>query len=108
MGSLGSLVAHWVAGNPLLHVWLVGRSGHNRGAHWAMPASAAGQVHVLQCDTSCASDAAVLAAAVSAAGAGPIRGILHAAGTLKDATLTAQSAKTLRTVFAPKLQVSIC
>lgn len=105
LGSLGGLVAQWVAANPLVHVWLAGRSGRARGASWALPAVAAGQVHVLQCDTASASDAAALATAVAAAGAGPIRGVIHASGILKDATLAAQNAKMLRTVFAPKLQV---
>lgn len=108
LGSLGSLVAQWAAAHPKLHVWLVGRSGRTRaprGAAWALPATASAQLHIMQCDTSSASDSAALAAAVVSAGAGPIRGIVHASGLLKDAMLATQTSKTLRSVFAPKVQV---
>ena len=59
----------------------------------------------MQCDVSSASDACSLTVAVAAAGAGPIRGIIHAGGTLKDATLAAQTFKSLRAVFTPKVRV---
>lgn len=105
LGSLGSLVARWAAAHPKLHVWLVGRSGRARGAAWALHTTALAQLHIMQCDTSSASDSAALAAAVAAEGAGPIRAIVHASGLLKDAMLATQTSKTLRTVFAPKVQV---
>ena len=63
------------------------------------------QVTAVQCNVCCASDVAALAAMMAAAEAPPVRAVLHIGGTLQDATLPAQSSRTLRTVFAPKLQV---
>lgn len=63
------------------------------------------QVTAVQCNVGCAGDVKALGAKLAAAGAGPVRAVLHVGGTLQDATLPAQSAATLRTVFAPKLQV---
>jgi KR domain len=59
----------------------------------------------VQCNVACAGDVAALAATMAAAGAGPVRAVLHVGGTLQDATLPAQSSITMRAVFAPKLQV---
>lgn len=63
------------------------------------------QVTAVQCNICCASDVAALAAAIAAAGAGPVRAVMHVGGTLQDATLPAQTAKSLRIVYAPKVQV---
>ncbi len=60
----------------------------------------------MQCDICCASDVAALMEAMAAARTGSIRAVMHIGGMLQDATLPSQSAKSLRAVFAPKVQVN--
>lgn len=61
----------------------------------------------MQCNICCSADVAALATTIAAANAGPVRAVLHVGGTLQDATLPAQTSKTLRSVFAPKLQARL-
>ncbi len=64
------------------------------------------QISALQCDICCAADVAELTAEMEAAKAPPICCVLHVGGSLRDGTLPGQTAKSLRAVFAPKVQVS--
>ena len=65
----------------------------------AVCASAA-RVTMLQCDASASADAPAL---VAAADQPPDAGVMHCAGILHDALLTAQTAASMRAVHAPKL-----
>ena len=67
----------------------------------ALAGATGAQVSMLRCDTGMASEAA--SALATAAGLPPVAGIMNSGGILQDALITAQTAASLRAVFAPKL-----
>ena len=98
-GGLGRLVATALLRNPGVTVVLVGRSP----APPDLPAAGDGaalQYH--RCDITDAAAVEQLIAEVTAE-LGPIRGIVHAAGVLKDAMLAGYSEADLEEVCAPKV-----
>ena len=58
-------------------------------------------ITLVACDSACAADVAALAADLRAAGIQPRR-LVHAAGVLRDGTLSSQTAAGMRVVLAPK------
>ena len=108
LGSLGVLIASWLAGQGQDHIVLLGRSGRAAEQPDAAPAVLSGstgaQVAMARCDTSLAAEVAGLDAACLAAGALPaLAGIINAGGVLVDSIFTSQTATSERTSFAPKL-----
>ena len=103
LGLLGSLTAQWLIEQGQQHLTLVGRSGKLvSDAHTFL------QMATSSCNTA----ATVLAADLSTAEASssiactsklPFSAVLHASGTLADATLQKQSAGSVRSVFAAKV-----
>ena len=104
LGSLGSLTAQWLIEHGQQHLTLVGRSGKLvSDAHTFL------QMATSSCNTA----VTVLAADMSTAEAShsvtctsklPLSAVLHASGALADATLQKQSAGSVRSVFAAKVE----
>ena len=67
----------------------------------ALAGATGAQVSMLRCDTGMAAEAAC--ALATAAGLPPVAGIMNSGGILQDALITAQTAASVRAVFAPKL-----
>jgi acyl transferase domain-containing protein len=103
LGGLGLVTARWLASEGARHLVLVGRSDPNAAAQETIAALEAQGVSV-----------AIAAADVSdpahvrhvlqqiAAGMPPLRGIIHAAGVLDDATLAEQTPERFHHALAPK------
>ncbi len=113
LGTLGQIVASWMAQQQVAALQLLGRSGRFAAAspELLQPGSAAysAAVTIAQCDSSIAEDVLGLLAGLAAAaqsGGHPVQGIMHAGGVLADATLAAQTLASLRTAFAPKVQAA--
>ncbi len=107
-GTLGGLVArHLVAAHRVGHLVLVSRGGPDApGApELATELSALGAtVTVAACDTT---DRAALARVLSAIpGEHPLTGVVHAAGTLDDATVPSLTPERLDTVLGPKVDAA--
>eukprot|EP00887_Chlorella_sp_A99_P003340 scaffold26.g3340.t1 len=97
LGGLGLLTAAWlVLEHPAAHIVLLGRSHAS-----ALPLSAAldgGLVGTLLADLGSSEDMAALSSSTV-----PLRGLIQSGGTLRDALLTSQNARTMRMVLAPKV-----
>ena len=77
------------------------RLADQQGSSAVLSGTSSGQVVMLRCDTGMAAEAAPALAA--AAGVPPVAGIMNSGGILQDAVITAQTAASVRAVFAPKL-----
>jgi acyl transferase domain-containing protein/NADPH:quinone reductase-like Zn-dependent oxidoreductase/acyl carrier protein len=99
LGGVGLAVARWLVAEGARRVVLVGRSGPSPEAERVLAELRAhAEVSVAQADVA---DEGALRAAL--AQAEPLRGIVHAAGILEDATLAEQDAGRLARVLAPKV-----
>ena len=104
-GALGLLVASWLVGQQgVRQLLLLGRTGKpgparpDSSAHQQLQTllGASASVCIMAADTAAASDSAAVAAAVRQQSAGPLLGIVHAAGVLEDAALRNQNLGGLR------------
>ena len=115
LGALGALAAAWLANGGASSLVLLGRTGHSRAvqqdhpAHLKQPLSA-GLVHTARCDMSSSEETCealgrgALAGARGRPGASSAqRGVLHAGGVLRDATLPNQTVAGARAVTGPKV-----
>jgi hypothetical protein len=103
-GSLGSLVARWLAAQGVAHIQLVSRAG-KAGAGSAVSeqlASSATPISVTMCDAGASADAEALRGGCCGAEGLPLLGVFHAGGVLADATLQQQSLAGIRAVAAAK------
>lgn len=104
LGALGLSLAEFLAENGAGALVLVGRSAPGRAAAARVEALRKGRMRVetIQCDVS---DRAALHQAVTdvLAGLPPLRGVIHAAGVLADATIADMSPAELTAVLAPKV-----
>ena len=107
LGSLGSLSSSWLSQHGATDLVLLGRSGK-------IPTSSKQMTDILRSTGSQAlvslskSDLArhakaQLSAMMSSASDKPVQGVLHASGTLADATLQKQTLAGVRSVFAAKV-----
>lgn len=81
------------------------RAADQQAASCAVAGGTAAQVVMMRCDTGMAAEAA--AALASGAGLLPVAGIMNSGGILQDAVLTAQTAASMRAVYAPKLMSAV-
>jgi acyl transferase domain-containing protein/acyl carrier protein len=105
LGGLGLSIAEWMASEGAEHVVLLGRRSAMNERHTEAIArmEARGcRVTVKACDVC---DRQGLAAIVDELCASdlPLRGVIHAAGVLRDAPLQAQSIRSFTEVMAPKI-----
>ena len=101
LGTLGSLTASWLAHTSGLGILVTGRVGRLAGSNsLAALVHASGRlITMISADASSPEDAAHLIGSSAV----EVVGLMHASGVLADATLQNQTARGLRTVFAPKM-----
>jgi acyl transferase domain-containing protein/acyl carrier protein len=104
LGGLGLEVAGWMAARGARHVALVGRSGLTSAAKEATDALTRGgvEVRVVRADVT---DEAELARALAEVETSmpPLRGVVHAAGVLDDASVLRLDRSRLDAVMGPKV-----
>ena len=102
LGGLGLLVARFLVEHGARHLVLVGRSGARKEQQTQLSelSQRGASVKVVQADVA---DAEQLAQAVATATSPPLRGVIHAAGTLHDGILQQQSWQTFEKVMASKV-----
>jgi 3-oxoacyl-(acyl-carrier-protein) synthase len=100
-GSLGLLVSTWLQLRQAGGLLLLGRSGRLADAAPSELLAAGGVLTACMCDAGMLEDAAA-ALCCSASADGPLTGLVHAGGILRDAALQQQTAATIRAVHAPK------
>ncbi|OBH16421.1 beta-ketoacyl synthase [Mycolicibacter sinensis] len=105
LGAVGGEVAGWLVERGARHLVLMGRSAPSATAEATLDGlrAAGAQVTVVQGDVTKADDVAAVLAAIGAS-MPPLRGVVHAAGTVDDAILARLDAPKLREVMAPKVQ----
>ncbi|MGK4000892.1 type I polyketide synthase [Sorangium sp. So ce1024] len=105
LGGLGLRLAEWLVAQGARHVALVGRSGATEAARAAIDAMQAkgARVLALRGDVSRPDDVARVLAEIDAQ-MPPLRGVVHAAMVLEDATALSLDAERFRRVTAPKVQ----
>ena len=105
-GTLGQLVAEWLAQQQQLHLQLVSRTGKlPAGAGQMLMAGTAAYNSLLtisSCDAGFREDLAGVVGRSADADAQPITCFMHAGGVLADATLAKQDPHGIRQVAAPK------
>ncbi len=103
LGGLGLEVARWLAAQGARHLVLTGRSAPKPHAEAVLDALRADgvQVVVARGDVGVADDVAKIIAQVP--DEAPLRGVVHAAGVLRDAAVANQDVEALATVFHPKV-----
>lgn len=103
LGDLGLIMARWVAGNGGGRLVLCGRTKPASAASGVIEGieRAGTAVEVVQADVASMQDVTRLVS-VSNSGNRPLRGIVHAAGVLRDALLSDLSWEMTREVLAPK------
>jgi microcystin synthetase protein McyG len=103
-GGLGLVVARWLVGRGARHLVLVGRSEPSKEGRDAVEQmrSAGADVELARLDVA---DEAAVAGLVERlrAGGAPLRGVVHAAGVLEDATIASLDPARLARVLAPKV-----
>lgn len=104
-GSLGLRVAQWLAEQGARHLVLVGRHAPSAAAQSAIAALEQGgrRVSVLQADVATRHEMRGVFAHIQASGV-PLRGVVHAAGSLDDQTLLNQDSTRFARVMAAKVQ----
>ncbi len=105
LGAVGGKVAGWLVERGARHLVLMGRSAPSATAQATLEAlrAAGAEVTVAQGDVAKSSDVAAALASIGAS-MPPLRGVVHAAGTVDDAILARLDAAKLRAVMAPKVQ----
>ncbi|WP_338864527.1 type I polyketide synthase [Myxococcus stipitatus] len=104
LGGLGLRLAGWLVERGARHLVLLGRRPPSPEAQRSIEALESGGVHVRVALADLASRDAVAAVLREARDTPPLRGIFHAAGVLRDATLAQQTAESFHEVLAPKVQ----
>ncbi|CCH32770.1 type I polyketide synthase [Actinosynnema sp. NPDC047251] len=103
LGALGLLVGRWLVDRGARHLLLLGRRGADEAADRELRAlrEAGAEIHVARADVG---DDRALAAVLADAAESmpPVRGVVHAAGVLDDATLAVLDPARLSTAFDPK------
>jgi len=102
LGGLGLKVAEFLASAGARHLVLAGRSGASPGAEAILQSlrSAATSITVFQGDVSKPTDVAAMIEACQSVA--PLRGVIHAAGLLREGLFRKQSAQTYADAMAPK------
>jgi acyl transferase domain-containing protein/acyl carrier protein len=105
LGAVGGKVADWLVDNGARHLALMGRSAPSAAGQATLESLRARgvEVTVVQGDVTEADDVAAALATIEAS-MPPLRGVIHAAGTVDDAILARLDAAKLRAVMAPKVQ----
>ncbi|WP_437631049.1 type I polyketide synthase [Sorangium sp. So ce854] len=105
LGGLGLRLAEWLVAQGARHLALVGRSGATEAARAAIDALQAkgARVLALRGDVSRPDDVARVLSEIDAQ-MPPLRGVVHAAMVLEDATALSLDAARFRRVTAPKVQ----
>lgn len=105
LGAVGGKVAGWLVERGARHLVLMGRGAPSATAEATLDAlrAAGAEVTVAQGDVTKADDVAAVLATIGAS-MPPLRGVVHAAGTVDDAILARLDAPKLRAVMAPKVQ----
>ncbi|WP_026686152.1 SDR family NAD(P)-dependent oxidoreductase [Azovibrio restrictus] len=99
-GGLGQHFAAWLAERGAAHVVLSSRSGAPRD--WTAGPGGRCQVHERPCDVTDAAQVRQVADWISRE-LGPLRGVIHGAGILRDGYLQQKAPGDLAAVFAPKV-----
>ncbi len=102
-GFIGRLTLRWLAGQGAGKLFLVGRNPPDADARAAIEAAraAGSEVETVVADIGVAADVESLFARVEA-DPRPLRGIIHSAGALDDATISPQTKESFRTAFGAK------
>jgi len=107
LGSLGLLIAQWLAQQGVQHILLLARSARTTSAtsaHLSQLWRGQSQATVCACDAGCAADVSdVLSPPPHPQHLPPLSAILHAGGVLADATLRNQTLAGLRKVMGAKV-----
>jgi acyl transferase domain-containing protein/acyl-CoA synthetase (AMP-forming)/AMP-acid ligase II/acyl carrier protein len=105
LGSLGLRVAHWMVHQGARRLVLLGRKGADLKAREKLEelAKSGVQVRVFEADVSDGEQLDRVLEEIRKT-MGPLRGIVHAAGVLRDGILLQLDAEKFRTVLAPKVQ----
>ena len=107
LGSLGMLIAQWLAQLGVQHILLLARSARTTSAasqHLCQLWQGQAQAMVSACDAGCAEDvSATLAPSAHHQHLPPLCAVLHAGGVLADATLRNQTLSGLRKVMGAKV-----
>lgn len=105
LGALGQVVATWMAAHGARHLVLMGRGAPSVSAQQTLDALRVGgtEVVVARGDVTHAGDVAAVLASIGAS-MPPLRGVVHAAGTIDDGILQRLDERQLRAVMAPKVQ----
>jgi acyl transferase domain-containing protein/acyl-CoA synthetase (AMP-forming)/AMP-acid ligase II/NADPH:quinone reductase-like Zn-dependent oxidoreductase/acyl carrier protein len=104
LGALGLRVARWLAEQGARHLVLVGRGGAAKADAQALEAvrAAGADVVIVAADVSKREDVARILADIDRS-LPPLRGIVHAAGSLDDGFLVQLDQERFRRVFPPKV-----
>lgn len=106
-GALGSLVAEWLLSRRIERVYLMSRSGKLKADDHSKDhsLSQSSRVRCIQAD---AADLNSLSTAINRIESedGPVRGVIHMAGILKDAMVTEQTWENFETVLESKIAVA--
>ena len=105
LGGIGRAVATWMAEQGAQHLVLMGRGPASKSAQKTLDALRARgtEVVVARGDVTRAEQVATVLESISAS-MPPLRGIVHAAGTLDDGILARLDERRLRDVMAPKVE----
>ncbi|MEO8816118.1 MAG: type I polyketide synthase [Mycobacterium sp.] len=105
LGAVGGAVAGWLVERGARHLVLMGRSAPSKAAQATLDAlrAAGAEVTVARGDVTKPDDVAAVLATIGAT-MPPLRGVVHAAGTVDDAILALLDEAKLRAVMAPKVQ----
>ena len=103
-GALGLAVAGWMVGEGVRHIVLVSRSGDNDAARRAVADLQArgARIRIVAGDVARPDDVRRIMAMIDGS-MPPLRGVVHAAGLLEDATIAQLDAKQFERVAAPKI-----
>ena len=104
LGAVGLEVAGWLVESGARHLALMGRSAPTAATQATLDGlrAAGAEIAVVAGDVSKSQDVAAALATVEAS-MPPLRGVVHAAGTVDDAILARLDADKLRAVMAPKV-----
>jgi myxalamid-type polyketide synthase MxaE and MxaD/epothilone polyketide synthase C/epothilone polyketide synthase D len=103
LGGVGSTIARWLAERGARRVALIGRGAPGPGAAAAIAAMRAAGAEVSTHALDVADAAALTATLAALRREGPLRGVVHAAGTLDDGLLVGQDLARMAGVAAAKL-----
>lgn len=105
LGAVGGEIARWLVAHGARHLVLMGRSAPSATAQATLESlrAAGAEVTVAQGDVTRSADVAAALATIGSS-MPPLRGVVHAAGTVDDAILARLDAEQLRAVMAPKVQ----